>query len=280
MKIDGKEIASQIFEDLKIRVDKLKEKSVIPQLAIILIGKNPASLAYIEQKEIKGNKIGVKVEVVNIETNASTKDLLKITNNLNQNPDIHGIIIQRPLPGTINSEIIDQAIDKSKDMDSFNTRSMFVSPIFAAVLWILEYIYNSNNNSDRDLFEWLKSNKVVVVGKGETGGKPISRELNKLKIKHVVIDSKTKNPENQIGNADIVITAVGRSGIIKSSSIKKGAILISIGLHKGKDGKLRGDYNDEEIKNIVSFYTPTPGGVGPVNVAMLFKNLVEAAEKS
>lgn len=278
MKIDGRTIASEIFNDLKLRVDKLKEKGITPQLTIILVGKNPASVSYVKQKEIKGNKIGVKVGVLNIEINMSTKDLLKITNNLNQNPDIHGIIIQRPLPQAINSEVIDQAIDKDKDMDSFNTHSTFNPPIFSAVLKILEYIYNSNNNSEQDLSEWLKSSKVVVVGKGETGGGPISKELTKLSIGHQIVDSKTPNSSFIIHNSNIVISAVGKPNIVKTTSIKNGAILISIGIHKGKDGKLHGDYNEDKIKNIVSFYTPTPGGVGPINVAMLFKNLVEAAE--
>ena len=129
-----------------------------------------------------------------------------------------------------------------------------------------------------ELTQWLKSRSIVVIGKGETGGRPIIQLFKQMEIEPTVIDSKTSNPEQFTKNADIIISAVGKPNVIEPRMIKKNSILISIGLSKGKDGKLHGDYDEEKIKNIASFYTPTPGGVGPVNVAMLLENLVTAAE--
>jgi methylenetetrahydrofolate dehydrogenase (NADP+)/methenyltetrahydrofolate cyclohydrolase len=124
--------------------------------------------------------------------------------------------------------------------------------------------------------DWLKSKKMAVLGTGETAGQPIINYFRDYGIEPLIIDSKTQNKESLLKGADIIISAVGKK-VINPSDIKKGVILIGVGMHT-KDGKLYGDYNEEEIKNIASFYTPVPGGVGPVNVSMLLKNLVESAE--
>ncbi len=262
MKIDGKEIAKKILTDLKSKVQKL---SLTPHLAIILIGNDPASIAYIQQKDLKAEAIGAKTTIINLESDVDNSELRKIIKKLNADFSIHGIIVQRPLPSRIDSQTISLAIDPKKDVDGFHPQSKFESPIAAAVLEILK---DTN----------LKHKKIVIVGKGETGGKPVTKSLEKLGIKPMVIDSKTPNSSEITKNADIIISAVGKPQIIKPEMIKNGVILISIGLHKGSDEKLHGDYEDDEIKNIASFYTPTPGGVGPVNVAMLLKNLISAAE--
>lgn len=264
MKISGKEIANTIYTSLKQRIGELKKRNIIPCLAIILVGNDPASHAYVRQKKIKAEEIGAKTSIYSYPTSVSEKDLLKQLNDLNHLTSIHGIIVQQPLPSHINIEKITQAIDPKKDIDGFHIQSKFEPPIAAAVLEILK-------NTP------LKSKKIVIAGKGETGGKLIINQIKKMGIEPTVIDSKTKNPKSITKNADIIISAVGKPQVIKPDMIKRGVILISIGLHKGFDGKLHGDYKEEEIKDIVSFYTPTPGGVGPVNVAMLMKNLLVAS---
>ena len=261
MKIDGRRIANTILNDLETKVKKL---NVIPHLAIILVGNDPASKAYVRQKILTAEKIGIKTSLFQYPNSIPTKDLLKHLNDLNYLSDIHGIIVQQPFSSHIDQKKIVNTIDPQKDVDGFHPQSKFESPIAAAVLEILKFVP-------------LKNKKVVVIGKGETGGKPIIQILKKKGIIPIVIDSKTENKETLTKDADIIISAVGKSDIIKSNMIKKGVILISIGLHKGSDGKLHGDYDEEKIKTIASFYTPTPGGVGPVNVAMLLKNLVYAA---
>jgi len=278
MKIDGRQIASTILKDLKIEVEKLWEKNIIPRLAIILVGEDPASYAYVNQKKIKAELIKTKTTIKHLPSDTSQPELLKTIQQFNNNSNIHGIIVQQPLPPHINIAKITQAIDPQKDVDGFHPNSNFEMPIALAVLRILEEIYAYTPRVQSQLTDWLKDKNIVVIGKGETAGKPTIQIFVKMKIEPSIIDSKIKNPEEITKKADIIISAVGKPNIVKPNMIKKGVVLISIGLHKGLDGKLKGDYNEEKIKDIVSFYTPTPGGVGPVNVAMLFKNLIESAK--
>ena len=309
MKIDGREIADKIFEELKEKTRKLRAKNIIPHLAIILIGNDSASIAYVNQKKIKGEIIGAKISIKRLSSDISEPQLLRTIKQLNNDSNIHGIIVQQPLPPRIGIAKITQAIDPKKDVDGFHKNSKFEMPIAMAVLRILEEIYtlekkagdasggvqrrassfaaaarlegaSLDERAAGPAAEWLKPKKIVIIGKGETGGKPIIEMFRKLNIKALVIDSKTKHPEKITKTADVIISAVGREKVIKPEMIKKGTILISIGLHKGTDGKLHGDYEEENIKNIASFYTPTPGGVGPVNVSMLLNNLVVAVEGS
>lgn len=263
MRINGKEIAQKILEELKLKIQKLGKT---PHLAIILIGNDPASVAYVRQKELKGKSIGAKISINHLPSDTSQSSLLSTIQQFNHAFNVHGIIVQQPFPSHIDQEKIVNAIARQKDVDGFRSQSKFKPPISLAVLTLLENINISPVGKN-----------IVILGKGETGGQPIIQTLKKMGINPTVIDSKTDNPEALIKNADIIISAVGKSDVIKSNMIKKGVILISIGLHKGPDGKLHGDYNEDEIKNIASFYTPTPGGVGPVNVAMLLKNLVNAS---
>lgn len=271
MKIVGKEIANKIFTDLKRRVKKLKKKNVIPRLAVILVGADPSSVLYVNQKEIKGKRIGTKITVKNTQANITQSKLLSTIKQLNNNNNIHGIIVQRPLPKNIDSKLIRLAIDPKKDVDGFHPHSKFQPPIALAVLRILKEVSSLARSH-------LAKLKIVVIGKGQTGGKPIIEMLRKMRIEPQMIDSKTKNPSSITKKAGIIISAVGKPNVVKPEMLKKGLILIGIGLHRENDGKLHGDYDEEKIKNIASFYTPTPGGVGPLNVAMLLENLVTAAE--
>ena len=275
MSINGKTIASRILEDLKFKIQKL---DIVPHLAIILIGNDPASIAYVNQKKIKAEKIGARTSIYKYPNSISEKALLQHLNDLNHLSTVHGIIVQQPLPSHINIKKITQAIDPKKDVDGFNTNSKFEMPLSMAVLKILEEVHASTPGVEPRFIDWLKSKQIIIMGKGETGGEPIVNSFKKMDIEPIVIDSKTKNPQVLTKTADIIISAVGKTNVVKPDMIKKGVILISIGLHKGLDGKLHGDYEENEIKNIVSFYTPTPGGVGPVNVSMLLKNVVIACE--
>jgi len=285
MVIDGKQTANEIFENLKSRIDKLKEQGIIPHLVIILINKDPASVVYVNQKKIKGKSIGANITLYQYPNSVTTKTLLDRFNDLNHLSNVHGIIAQRPLPQHLDSKQISLAIDPKKDVDGFHPNSKFRPPIALAVLRILKTIYATPSRWPNGLLEggfdkWLKSQKIVVIGKGETGGKPIIEMFEQMEIEPTVIDSKTRNKERIAKKADIIISAVGKPNVIESKMIKKGVVLIGIGIHRGKDGKLHGDYEEEKIKNIASFYTPTPGGVGPLNVAMLLENLVKAAVNS
>lgn len=285
MRIDGKQIAAEIFEELKRRVGELKEKNlpagrqgIVPHLVIILIGEDPASVAYVRQKKLKGEEIGAKVTVMNYESGITNKELIKTIKQLNNDNNVHGIIVQRPLPEHIDSTLINQSVDPKKDVDAFHSQTKFEIPLAKAVIYILEHIFRSNIKSDQDFIDWLKSKSIVVIGKGETGGGPTIKLLKKIGIEPITVDSKTQNPDQITAQADIIVCAVGKAGVLNPQAIKKGVILIAVGMYKGEDGRLHGDYEEENVKHIAGFYTPVPGGIGPVNVAMLLKNLVLASE--
>lgn len=283
MRIDGKQIAEKILTELRAKIIQLKSKGITPHLVVILLGDNPASKSYVSQKRKKGGEVGIRVNIEHITTKTSQKELLSLIAKLNIDQNVHGIIVQRPLPEHIVENAIAKAINLKKDVDGLHPSSKFEIPLALAVLRILEEIYASTSKVEgrkyKKFIEWLKSKNVVVVGKGKTGGGPVIALLKKIRVKPLIIDSKTQNLQRILKSSDIIISAIGKQGIIHSKNLRHGASLISVGLHKGGDGKLHGDYEEDEIKNIASFYTPTPGGVGPVNVAMLLKNVVHAAEK-
>lgn len=277
MKINGQKIAQKILDDLKIKVEKLKKKGIVPHLYIITLTTDSASQAYVSQKEKKGREIGVKITVENLNPDTKTEELLNKIEKLNNNKRVHGIIIQRPLSFQVDEKKVAEAINPKKDVDGFHIYSDFSPPVGLSVIKILEDVYNleeENLNFDG----WLKSKKISVIGRGVTAGGPMIKTFERIAVKPQVVTSKTENREGILLDSDIVISAVGKPNVIKKSDIKKGVILIGVGMFKEKDGKFHGDYEEDEIKDIASFYTPTPGGVGPVNVAMLLSNLIRAAE--
>lgn len=304
MKVNGTEIATKLYEDLQTRVNKLKKKNlpagrhgVTPHLVVFLVGENPASVAYVTLKQKKGEDIGAKVTILRYDTSVTTKDLAEKVKLLNDDPYVHGILIQRPLPDQIDVEQLELLTNPEKDIDGFHPDSPYILPLPLAVVKILEEIHklegakrtsfaetkelkekNLKKTSDSFLV-WLRNKNIVVIGKGPTGGGPVLEYLISLKVIPHIIDSKTKNPDALMQAADIVISCVGKPNIVTHDKIKKGVILISVGLFRNKDNKLSGDYDVAEIEDKASYYTPTPGGVGPVNVAMLMENLLTATEK-
>jgi methylenetetrahydrofolate dehydrogenase (NADP+)/methenyltetrahydrofolate cyclohydrolase len=274
MKVNGREIATKILEDLKIRVEKLKNQGLIPRLYIILLSNDPISASYVRQKLLRAEETGIKIVLDHQDPTVSTDKLTEIIKKLNYDNKVNGIIIQRPMPTQLVEDIIANAVTPKKDIDGFNNISEFEVPVTMAVLKILNNIHPDNFES------WLSLQKITVVGNGLTAGKPILKSFRNLGIKPISIDSKTANKNALLKTSDIIISAVGKAEVIKASNLKKGVILIGVGLHKESDGKFHGDFNEEVIKDRASFYSPTPGGVGPVNVTCLLENLVMAAEKS
>lgn len=284
MRIDGRAIAQNLLQKLSERVTRLKKNGIHAHLVIILVGDDPASHAYIRQKELKAKSIGVTTTTQHLSETITQEELLLAIKRYNNANNIHGIIVQRPLPDHIDSKAIGQAVAPQKDVDGFHSASKFQMPIAQASLEILKHIALSRSNLDSHsqgvtLTEWLKEKKIVVIGKGETGGKPVTQALRQKGINVTIIDSKTEHPEKTLENADIVISAVGTKKVLKSRELKKGVILIGVGMRREKDGKLHGDYEEDDVRDVASFYTPVPGGIGPINVAMLLYNIVIAAEK-
>lgn len=291
MVISGRKIAKRITNTLQKKVEKLKSRGVIPGLAIVTLGDEASWKTYVNQKIRLAEKLGINSKLYTIE-NPDSKKLLKLLEILNNDNRIHGIIVQRPIPNTIDKTSVTNAIAPQKDIDGFQNDSPFQVPVRMAVERILKEVYRQEQKrllleeskggtftkKRVDTFSsWLHSKKIAVIGKGETAGFPIIKKLKRKGIHPIVIDSKTSAFGSILIQADVIISAVGKT-ILKKEFLKKGVALIGVGIGRGEDGKLRGDYNEEDIRHIASYYTPTPGGVGPVNLAYLFKNLVEAAK--
>ncbi|MBU1326725.1 bifunctional 5,10-methylenetetrahydrofolate dehydrogenase/5,10-methenyltetrahydrofolate cyclohydrolase [Patescibacteria group bacterium] len=299
MKINGKIIADNMLEEFKKAVDRLNNDGVTPKLAVILVGDNPASISYIKQKQKAAERIGAAIAFSRLSPAISQNELQNIINVFNNDSKIHGIIVQRPLPpGVGDCQNVLHSIVPEKDVDGFVPDSPFEVPVASAVLKILQQIHKSTT-----FISWLRSKHIVIIGRGETAGKPIADHLKRFFATSIIdvaikpngfatfqkkrrdnqhcttseVNSKTKSPGKIIQQGDVVISCVGKSGVVKPDFIKHGAILISVGIWRDESGKLHGDYEEDEIKKIAGFYTPTPGGVGPVNVACLMANLVEAA---
>lgn len=272
MKIDGKAIAASIYADLTERVGELHEKNIEPTLSVILVGNDPGSENYVRQKQIHAEKIGVNLDLKRF--GAVTLDILKpLIEKLNDDPAVHGIIIQRPLD-TISDQDLDLLVVPEKDVDGFHPESHYDPPVAQAVIRLLNEIHPENFEA------WLRNQTITVVGKGRTAGRPTIKHLKKkFSVDPNIIDSKTEDPKKILMNSNIIISAVGRKDAIKAKMINDGTVLIGVGLHVEED-KLRGDFDESSIENIVSYYSGTPGGVGPINVAMLLQNVIQAAERS
>jgi methylenetetrahydrofolate dehydrogenase (NADP+)/methenyltetrahydrofolate cyclohydrolase len=275
MKIDGRQIATNILGDLKTKVDVLKEQGIVPTMAVILIGDVKSSDAYVKQKELKAKEIGAEIKVFRFEETVTNEELKDLIHKLDNDPKIHGIILQRPTPPNINADALEDLISPQKEIDGFGKNPLYTVPVAGAIFEILGEIFG-NLNEVNSLSEWLATKQIVVLGKGETAGLPIINYFQKRNIQPIVIDSKTENAKEILDSADIIIAAVGKRGVIKTDELKKGVILIGVGLSADDEGKTKGDYDETGLEEIASFYTPTPGGVGPVNVALLMENLVEA----
>ncbi len=277
MKVDGRLIASQIINRLMPRVSKLKQKGITPTLAVILVGDEKSSAIYVRQKELKAKEIGAKTRIFRFDENVSNEKLGELIKTLDKDPNVHGVILQRPAPKAIDVERLVELISPVKEVDGFGKESVYTVPVAAAVIEILNEIFK-NLKVEESFEKWLSSQEVVVVGKGQTAGQPIISSLRRSMVEPLVIDSKTENKNEILKDADVVILAVGKREACETPALKNGVILIGVGLSADDEGKTRGDYDEKEIESLASFYTPTPGGVGPVNVAMLMKNLVEACE--
>ena len=269
MRIDGGKIAQEIRDELKSEIEELSKKGITPKIAIITLGPENSWETYVRQKIKVARELGIKAVLINLEE-ADEEKLIRIVKQIDSDSNYHGIIIQRPIPSNFNRERVVNSISLEKDVDGFISDSKFEVPVWRAVKRILHESRIMNQESWKEL-------KFAVVGKGETAGAPVIHSLKQLGIEPQVMDSKTENSDQILKSADIIISCVGKSNIIKVEQIKKGAILIGVGI-RGEDGTVKGDYNEEEIESIAVAYTPTPGGVGPVNLSYLFSNLIEATK--
>ena len=278
--VSGKAIADEIMTKLTESVSAIKKHTVTPTLAVILVGNDPGSVSYIRQKQKAAERIGARMILEQFPETVSPEKLEGAISHYNNDKEVHGLIVQRPIP-TFEGEVGDilHDISPGKDVDGFVPHSPFEVPVAEAVIIILEHIHKRLKDAGLikiDFKAWLNVQSIAVVGRGETAGKPIASTLKQYDCATSIIHSKTPNPDKILKGATIIISCVGKEHLITKKHISKGVILLSVGLTRGKDNKMHGDYDEENIKDTASFYTPTPGGVGPVNIACLMGNLVDA----
>lgn len=274
MEINGRELQNDLLENLELEIENLKESGVEPCIGIVTLGPEDSWEAYVSQKLKLAEKLGIKTKFVNLRPK-DTSEVISVVEELNRDDTISGLIVQRPFPTHIDTERVIKSISKDKDIDGFLENSVFGVPAWLAVKYILTHI--AKLLKFPDLSSMLSNQSILVVGKGGTAGTPVIEGLRKLGFDPFVIDSKTSNPEEFFKNSDIIISAVGKSNVVPVEILKEKSILIGVGIH-GEDGKLTGDFDQEKAKEKGLIYTPTPGGVGPVNLAFLFYNLIKASK--
>ncbi len=274
MEINGKELQQQLLTNLKSQISNLKSKGITPGIAIVTLGPEEAWEAYVGQKIKLAKQLGIETKLINLRS-TSTSDVLAAIEELNQNPSIHGLIVQRPFPIYIDTNKVIQSVSKDKDIDGFRNDSKYEVPVWLAVKHLLTHISGLLDRLDFQV--WLSNQSILVIGKGETAGQPVIQGLTKMKIKTSVMDSRTVDRDKLFQEADVIIFSTGKRIEVPFTKLKNNSILIGIGLHRN-DGVLEGDFDENEARDNVLYYTPSPGGVGPLNLYYLFENLITAAK--
>ena len=279
MIIDGKKIAEELRDKIKSDIKKMSDNNK-PGLAVILIGEHPASQIYVRNKEKFANEVGINSSVLRFDDNISEEDLKNEIKKLNDDPNVHGILVQLPLPKHISQKDIIQSIDPNKDVDGFhpinvgnlssgNDAMVPCTPLGCYYL-IKKVIPN------------LSGLNAVVIGRSNINGKPMAQLLLKENCTVTIVHSKTKNIEEICKNGDIIIAAVGKAKMVKSDWVKDTAVIIDVGINRieinGKD-KIVGDVDFDDIQNKVKGISPVPGGVGPMTIACLLENTLKAYKK-
>lgn len=275
--IDGKKIAENMQNELKKETTELKKNGIDLTLAVIYVGDDLASKIYINNKRKACDYVGIKMKEFKFDCNASENDILRLINELNMDKSVTGIMVQMPLPHQINAKKIVGAINPQKDVDGFSevnlgkiiTKNYDFLPCTPA--GIMEILKSENVE--------IKGKHCVVVGRSNIVGKPLSLMLLNNDATVTICHSKTENLKEACKNADILISAVGKKNLITADMVKKDAVVIDVGINRNEFGKICGDVDFENIKKVASYITPVPGGVGPVTVAMLMKNVVLSARK-
>lgn len=281
--IDGKAIAAEVKTDVAQKVAALKEKGIIPCLAVILVGENPASVSYVTGKRKALAEAGMQDKSILLPESTTEEELLRCIESLNADPSVHGILVQLPLPRHINEEHITNAIDPRKDVDAFHPVNMgrlligshgFLPCTPHGILVLLKKMGVQTNGA-----------RVAVVGRSNIVGKPIACLLSRKEYNATVTlcHTGTKNLSEVTKAADILIVCAGHPNTITADMVKDGACVIDVGVNRIPDSskksgfRLVGDTDFEGIKDKASFITPVPGGVGPMTIAMLIFNTLEAA---
>lgn len=275
--LDGKAVSQKIKEGLKREVEELKKGGIIPKLAVIMVGDDPSSKIYVRNKSIACNEIGIEYEEHLLNESTTMDELLGLINKLNNDESVNGILLQSPIPRGLDINEAFKSIDPKKDVDGFNPcnvgklclgQDSFVSCTPYGIIKLLD-----------EYGIQIEGKDAVVVGRSNIVGKPMMQCLLNKNATVTICHSKTIKLERATKKADILVVAVGKPKFITSDMVKEGAIVIDVGINRGKDGKICGDVDFEEVSKVASHITPVPGGVGPMTIAMLMNNIVKATKQ-
>lgn len=274
--IDGKALAQKIKENISEEVSELKNKGIIPGLAVILVGDDPASKVYVNNKKKACAQVGIYSEEYLLPADTDEKTLLDLIAKLNADDRINGVLLQAPIPPHLDYRKISETISPMKDVDAFhpyNVGKIMIGDfdfVPCTPAGVVELIKSTGTT--------IEGKNCVVIGRSNIVGKPQAMLLLKENGTVTVCHSKTKDIASVTRNADILVVAVGKAGFVTGDMIKPGAVVIDVGMNRNSEGKLCGDVDFASTEPVASWITPVPGGVGPMTVTMLLKNTVKAAK--
>lgn len=272
--ISGKELSKTIRQDVKEEVTKLHETyGKVPHLVVVLVGEDPASQSYVKAKKRACEKAGMKSTIIRKEDTITEEELLNIVDQLNNDADVHGILVQLPIPKHIDENKVINAIKQEKDVDGFHPLN--VAAIHTGEKGILPATPKGIITMLKSTNQEIEGKRALVIGRSNIVGKPVSMLLLKENATVTIAHSRTKNMKELALQSDILVAAVGRAHFVTADMVKEGAIVIDVGVNRTDEGKLVGDVDFENVKDKASFITPVPGGVGPMTIASLLQNTVE-----
>ncbi|NYT60925.1 bifunctional methylenetetrahydrofolate dehydrogenase/methenyltetrahydrofolate cyclohydrolase FolD [Alcaligenaceae bacterium] len=276
--IDGKALSDSVKAEVAERVLALKKRGIVPGLAVVLVGSDPASQVYVRNKAAACEKAGLHSRVIRLAADITEPELLNTVHELNNDDAVHGILVQLPLPAHMNANKVIEAIAASKDVDGFHISNagllMTGQPLFrpCTPYGVMKMLESENIV--------LRGAEAVVVGASNIVGKPMAMLLLAAGATVTLCNSKTRDLGAQTRRADVLVVATGKPKMIDGDMIKPGAVVIDVGINRGADGKLVGDVDFQSAQAVAGAITPVPGGVGPMTIAMLLVNTLEAAERS
>ncbi|HDN3436605.1 TPA: bifunctional methylenetetrahydrofolate dehydrogenase/methenyltetrahydrofolate cyclohydrolase FolD [Staphylococcus aureus] len=272
--LDGKQIAKDYRQGLQDQVEALKEKGFTPKLSVILVGNDGASQSYVRSKKKAAEKIGMISEIVHLEETATEEEVLNELNRLNNDDSVSGILVQVPLPKQVSEQKILEAINPEKDVDGFhpiNIGKLYIDEqtfVPCTPLGIMEIL----KHADID----LEGKNAVVIGRSHNVGQPVSKLLLQKNASVTILHSRSKDMASYLKDADVIVSAVGKPGLVTKDVVKEGAVIIDVGNTPDENGKLKGDVDYDAVKEIAGAITPVPGGVGPLTITMVLNNTLLA----
>ncbi|MBR7796742.1 bifunctional methylenetetrahydrofolate dehydrogenase/methenyltetrahydrofolate cyclohydrolase FolD [Agaribacter marinus] len=274
--INGKALADELRNEMKVEVEELKKQGIYPHLTVVLVGDNPASKSYVNGKEKACRETGISSDLIELPTSITEEELLALIERLNQDSAVHGILVQLPLPTHIREQQIIETIHPNKDVDGFHPIS--IGRMMAGMNTFLPCTPFGIVTMLQSKHIPMEGKHAVIIGRSNIVGKPVGQLLLNENATVTYCHSRTKDLQQFTKQADILIVAVGKPNAIHANDIKEGATVIDVGINRLEDGSLTGDVDFESAKEKAAFITPVPRGVGPMTITMLLKNTIKAAE--